>query len=43
MLPTEKGIRGGGGAPAVPLHDIADYLGEGRWQARNRGNDWRSQ
>ena len=32
--------RGGGGVPAVRLDSIAEYEGEGRWRAHNRGNDW---
>ena len=40
MLPTEGGGvgRGGGGLPAVPLSQIAEYEGDGVWRARNRGN-----
>ena len=32
--------KGGGGVPAVRLDSIAEYEGQGRWRARNRGNDW---
>jgi len=40
MLPTGDVPRGGGGMPAVALADIADYKGEGIWQAESRANDW---
>ena len=39
MLPV-KAPRGGGGTPAVPLSKIATYEGNGRWRAKNRGNEW---
>jgi hypothetical protein len=40
LLPSDSAQRGGGGCPAVPLDSIADYQGQGKWRARNRGNDW---
>ena len=43
MLPSAGGPRGGGGLPAVPLKEIADYEGNGVWRLRMKGNDWRSQ
>ncbi len=42
MLPTGNIPRGGGGTPAVPLKEIAEYIGDGRWQVTSRANDWMS-
>jgi len=36
--PSEGGVHGGGGTPAVPLSRIADYEGDGVWRARSWGN-----
>lgn len=40
LLPTAGVPRGGGGVPAVPLSQIADYEGDGIWRARSYANDW---
>ncbi|MDA1302071.1 MAG: hypothetical protein O2868_18585, partial [Proteobacteria bacterium] len=36
MLPTGDVPRGGGGTPAVPLADIAEYIGQGQWQVTSK-------
>ena len=38
MLPTGDVPRGGGGTPAVPLADIAEYIGQGQWQVTSRAS-----
>ena len=40
LLPTGSVPRGGGGSPAVPLHSVADYKGDGIWQVNSRANEW---
>jgi len=40
MLPSGEVARGGGGTPAVPLSQIADYEGKGVWRVRSHANDW---
>jgi hypothetical protein len=39
MLPSAAVGRGGGACS--PIGQIARYLGNGVWRARNRGNEWR--
>jgi hypothetical protein len=39
-LPMLSGQAGGGGCPAVPLRQIADYEGDGVWRVRHRGEEW---
>ena len=36
MLPAGNIPRGGGGAPAVPLSEIAEYVGDGVWSVTNK-------
>ena len=43
MLPDGNVPRGGGGTPALPLSEIADYEGAGLWKVESRANDWMSQ
>ena len=38
LFPTGNVPRGGGGTPAVPLSEVARYLGDGRWQVDLRSN-----
>lgn len=38
LLPVGDVPRGGGGTPAVPLQDVARYVGEGRWRVDLRPN-----
>ena len=38
LLPTGDVPRGGGGTPAVPLADIADYEGNGIWRIKELRN-----
>eukprot|EP01051_Picozoa_sp_SAG22_P013238 SAG22_NODE_1459_length_4374_cov_14.272047_2_plen_267_part_00 len=42
MLDSPDGMPGGGGCPAVPLHQIAEYEGDGVWRVRHRGEEWRA-
>lgn len=43
LLPTGDVPRGGGGTPAVPLAEIANYEGAGIWRVESRANDWKAQ
>lgn len=36
MLPGGSVMRGGGGVPAVPLSEIAEYVGDGVWSVTNK-------
>ena len=36
LLPSGSVPRGGGGMPAVPLSDIANYEGDGKWRVKSR-------
>lgn len=38
LVPVGEVPRGGGGMPAVPLQDVARYVGEGCWQVELRPN-----
>ena len=38
MLPSAAVGRGAGVCP--PIGQIVQYLGNGVWRARNRGNEW---
>lgn len=40
MLPSGQVPRGGGGMPAVPLNQVANYEGDGIWRVKSKANDW---